>query len=109
MRRILTSTTINKTVGVDLNSNGISMDQLAVQKANAKTPLPSLELGTEPVRTGVDAVVGYTRVYGAHISWRTPTSPLAKEINPRLVYERLFRATRAPDSSKQDKPLLDLC
>jgi hypothetical protein len=104
----LTSTTINKTVGVDLNSNGISMDQLAVQKANAKTPLPSLELGTEPVRTGVDAVVGYTRVYGAHISWRTPTSPLAKEINPRLVYERLFRATRAPDSSKQDKPLLDL-
>lgn len=105
----LTCTTINKTVGVDLNSNGISMDQLAVKTSDTPTPLPSLELGTEPVRTGVDAVVGYTRVYGAHIAWRTPTSPLAKEINPRLAYERLFRASRmSGDAAQQDKPLLDL-
>lgn len=105
----LTSQTINKTVGVDLNSNGTSVDQLAVQMAGPCTPLPSLELGTEPVSTGVDAVVGYTRVYGAHISWRTPTSPLAKEINPKLVYERLFRASKQdPNSAKMDKPLLDL-
>ncbi len=105
----LSCTTINKTVGVDLNSNGISMDQLAVKASGTPTPLPSLELGTEPVRTGVDAVVGYTRVYGAHIAWRTPTSPLAKEINPRLAYERLFRASRmSGDAAQQDKPLLDL-
>ncbi|MBI1390531.1 MAG: DUF1552 domain-containing protein [bacterium] len=105
----LTCTTINKTVGVDLNSNGISMDQAAAQRIGSQTPLPSLELGTEPVQTGVDSNVGYTRVYGAHIAWRTPTSPLAKEINPRLVYERLFRASRQdPDDARQDKPLLDL-
>lgn len=104
----LTCTTINKTVGVDLNSNGVSMDQLAANMAGPVTPLPSLELGTEPVRTGVDTNVGYTRVYGAHIAWRTPTSPLAKEINPRLVYERLFRAGRqGTGAGVNDKPLLD--
>ena len=105
----LTCTTINKTVGVDLNSNGISVDQLAAKQSGNITPLPSLELGTEPVQTGVDSNVGYTRVYGAHIAWRTPTSPLAKEINPQLVYDRLFRATQSnPNQAKRDKPLLDL-
>lgn len=105
----LTCRTINKTVGVDLNSNGVSVDQFAVKQANPNTPIRSLELGTEPVRTGVDSNVGYTRVYGGHIAWRTPTSPLAKEINPRLVYERLFRAHRNDaDTATQDKPLLDL-
>ena len=82
----LTGTTITKTTGVNLNSGGISMDQVAAKTLGQKTPLPSLELGVEPVRAGVDGVVGYTRVYGAHISWRTPTQPLAKEINPRLVF-----------------------
>lgn len=106
---LLTSETINKTVGVDINSNGISVDQLMAKHSGKQTPLPSIELGTEPVRTGVDANVGYTRVYGAHIAWRTPTSPLAKEINPRLVYERLYKAaTLGSDSAEQDKPLLDL-
>src|SRR5436309_10954526 len=91
---LLTGTTITKTVGVDLNCNGVSMDQVAARTAGRLTPLPSLELGTEPVQTGVDTAVGYTRVYGAHIAWGGPTSPLAKEIQPRLVYERLFRAGR---------------
>lgn len=105
----LTGTTITKTAGERLSCNGVSMDQLAAQRAGRQTPLPSLELGTEPVRAGVDTVVGYTRVYGAHISWSGPTSPLAKEINPRLVYERLFRAgSPTGDSARQDQPLLDL-
>src|SRR5262249_48858890 len=105
----LTGTTITKTVGVDLNCNGISMDQVAAKAAGHLTPLPSLELGTEPVRTGVDTVVGYTRVYGAHVAWAGPTSPLAKEINPRLVYERMFRAGKpGAETARQDTPLLDL-
>lgn len=104
----LTCTTIQKTLGVDLNCHGISMDQVAAQKAGAKTPLPSLELATQPVTTGVDQNVGYTRVYGSHIAWNGPTSPLPREINPRQVYERLFRAgRRQPDSAKQDLLLLD--
>jgi hypothetical protein len=106
---ILTGTTINKTVGVDLNCNGISMDQVAAQHLGRQTPLPSLELGTEPVQVGVDQVVGYTRVYGAHIAWRGPTKPLAKEINPRLAYQRLMRAgTMGEQTARQDRRLLDL-
>jgi hypothetical protein len=106
---LLTGTTITKTVGVDLNCNGVSMDQVAAKAAGRLTPLPSLELGTEPVQTGVDFVVGYTRIYGAHIAWAGPTSPLAKEINPRLVYERLFRAGRSGGAGAgEERPLLDL-
>lgn len=106
---LLTGTTINKTIGVNLNCNGISMDQVAARHVGHLTPLPSLELGIEPVAVGVDGVVGYTRVYGAHISWRGPTSPLAKEIHPRLVYQRLLRAAdRDAGSAANDRRLLDL-
>jgi hypothetical protein len=104
----LTGTTITKTTGVNLNSGGISMDQIAAAKLGKHTPLPSLELGVEPVRSGVDGVVGYTRVYGAHISWRTPTQPLAKEINPRLVFERMTRVAAGQGEGRSNRPLLDL-
>lgn len=105
---ILTCTTIRKTPGADL-ANGVSMDQVAAQRVADRTPLPSLELGVTPVAIGVDAVVGYTRVYGSHIAWSTPTTPLAREINPRSVYERLFRASSGPvgNSAKMDALLLD--
>lgn len=104
----LTSSTITKTLGVDINANGVSMDQLAVQKAGRQTPISSLELGIAPVTTGVDKNVGYTRVYGSHIAWSSPTTPLARELKPQLVFERLFRAVSGQaDSAKQDIPLLD--
>ena len=104
----LTGTTITKTTGVNLNSGGVSMDQIAAAKLGDLTPLPSLELGVEPVRSGVDGVVGYTRVYGAHISWRTPTQPLAKEIKPRLVFDRMTRIANGNPSGRSNRPLLDL-
>ncbi|MBI3464274.1 MAG: DUF1552 domain-containing protein [Planctomycetes bacterium] len=104
----LTCTTINKTLGIDLNCNGVSMDQLAARHVARQTPLPSLELGIEPVSIGVDKNVGYTRVYGSHIAWAGPTSPLAREINPLLAYERLFRAAQPQtDAAKRDVLLLD--
>src|SRR3954454_9742911 len=105
---ILTCATIKKTPGADL-ANAISMDQVAAQRVCDQTPLPSLELGVTPVALGVDAVVGYTRVYGSHIAWSSPTTPLAREINPRSVYERLFRASSGPqgNAAKMDTLLLD--
>src|SRR5436190_10680114 len=104
----LTSTTITKTYGVDLSCNGVSMDQVAAQRSGRQTPLPSLELAMDSISTGVDNNVGYTRVYGSHISWAGPTRPLPREINPRNVYERLFRASQPQAaSSAQDKLLLD--
>ncbi|MEZ5351145.1 MAG: DUF1552 domain-containing protein [Bryobacteraceae bacterium] len=105
---ILTCQTIKKTQGADL-ANGVSLDQVAARVAAPHTPIPSLELGVTPVAIGVDAVVGYTRVYGSHIAWSSPTTPLAREINPRSAYERLFRAASGPqgDSAKMDALLLD--
>ena len=110
----LTSTTITRTTGDELNSNGISMDQVAAKKIGILTPLPSLELGIEPPATGVDTNVGYTQLYGAHIAWSQPTMPLAKEINPKLAFDRLFRPKPATSreaadlAASRDRSVLDL-
>lgn len=105
---ILTCSTIKKTPGADIG-NGVSVDQVAAQRTGDRTPLPSLELGVTPVAIGVDAVVGYTRIYGSHIAWANSTTPLAREINPRSVWERLFRASTGSMAStaKTDRLLLD--
>ncbi|GMV95180.1 MAG: hypothetical protein AMXMBFR82_49580 [Candidatus Hydrogenedentota bacterium] len=86
----LTGEPVTKTTGKDISAGGISMDQLAAQRLGHLTPLPSLELGIDPVISGIDSNVGYTRLYGSYISWRSANVPVAKEINPRFVYERLF-------------------
>ena len=104
----LTGTTITKTTGKDLRSGGTSIDQLAAQRVGQTTPLPSLELGIEPVNTGIDTNVGYTELYGGHISWSTPTTPVAKEINPKLAFDRLFRPGKSTDRPEDDRSVLDL-
>lgn len=98
----LTGMPVTKTTGKDISSGGISVDQLMAQHVGGNTPLPSLELGTEPVISGIDSNVGYTRLYGSHISWQSPTRPVAKEINPRLVYERLFGKALSSGSEKAE-------
>ncbi len=104
----LTCTTITKSIGIDVSCNGVSVDQIAARAVASQTPLPSLELAIDPVSTGVDTNVGYTRVYGAHIAWAGPRQPLAREINPRLAFERLFRINQASSASSQrDLVLLD--
>jgi hypothetical protein len=69
----LTGMPVAKTTGKNISSGGISVDQLMAQHVSKATPLPSLELGTEPVISGIDSNVGYTRLYGSHISWQSPT------------------------------------
>jgi hypothetical protein len=106
----LTGTTITRTSGSDLRSGGVSMDQIAAHRIGHLTPLPSLELGIEPPATGVDLQVGYTQLYGAHISWGTPTTPLAKEINPKLAFDRLFRPNTQGRRSdpERERSVIDL-
>lgn len=106
----LTGTTIHRTSGSDLNSGGISVDQFAARRIGNLTPLPSLELAVEPVTTGVDTVVGYTRLYGSHISWSSPTTPLAKEINPKLAFDRIFRSKigERKGQNDDDRSVLDV-
>ena len=111
----LTGLPVRKTPGKDISVGGISIDQLAAQRVGKFTPLPSLELGIDPVISGIDSNVGYTRLYGCYISWRSPTTPVAKEINPRLAYERLFgvinknkQSSSAKDQAGDHQALLDL-
>ncbi len=96
----LTGMPVTKTTGKDISSGGISVDQLIAGQIGDQTPLPSLELGTEPVISGIDSNVGYTRLYGSHISWQTATRPVAKEINPRMVYEQLFGKPLGGDTAE---------
>lgn len=106
----LTGTTITRTTGSDLRSGAVSMDQVAAKRIGHMTMLPSLELGIESPATGVDTNVGYTQLYGAHISWNTPTTPLGKEINPKAAFDRLFRSNatdRRADAAK-DRSVIDL-
>jgi hypothetical protein len=107
----LTGLHVNKTDGRDISAGGISMDQLAAQQIGARTPLPSLEVGVDPVDSGVDTNVGYTRLYACYVSWRAPNIPVAKELNPRAVYERMFGAkdgSRKSAAADDDHSLLDM-
>lgn len=104
----LTGTHITKTTGADLRCGGVSMDQIVAQRLGALTPLPSLELSIEPVTGYVDANVGYTAIYGSHISWNTPTTPVTREINPQLAFDRLFRSQSSGRGvSTRDASVLD--
>ncbi|MFN7934520.1 MAG: DUF1552 domain-containing protein [Bryobacteraceae bacterium] len=80
-----------KTAGADIKI-GISVDQLAAQNLGAATRFPSLELGLEDGRLVGSCDSGYSCAYSNNLAWRTENSPLPPEINPRLVFERLFGA-----------------
>lgn len=105
----LTGTHITKTTGSNLRCGGISLDQFVAQRIGNLTPLPSLELSVEPVTAFVDANVGFTALYGSHISWSSPTTPVTREINPRLAFDRLFNVPNTPVSAAnaQDGSILD--
>ncbi|WP_437202977.1 DUF1552 domain-containing protein [Planctomicrobium sp. SH664] len=85
-----------RTSGRDIDVGGISLDQVLAQKIGSRTPLPSFELGVEPVYTGVDNIGGgFSRIYGSHIAWRDQHTPVPKEIVPQLAFDRLFRTASA--------------
>ncbi len=79
-----------RTDGADIQA-GVTIDQIAAQRIGQQTPLPSLELATEDFSGLVGSCdVGFSCAYMNTISWRTPTTPLPMEINPRVVFTRLF-------------------
>ncbi|HEV8130060.1 MAG TPA: DUF1552 domain-containing protein [Acidobacteriota bacterium] len=85
----LTGVHCKKTAGADLQA-GVSVDQIAAQQIAAETRFPSIELGCEDSRTVGNCDSGYSCAYTNSISWRTPTTPMPPEINPRAAFERLF-------------------
>ena len=69
---------------------GVSVDQFAAQRIGHETRFASLELGTERGRQSGKCDSGYSCAYSNNVSWRDGTTPMTKETNPRLVFERLF-------------------
>jgi hypothetical protein len=89
MASFLTGRHPRKTDGADLRA-GISVDQVASQAAGRSTRLPSLEVGCEGGKSAGECDHGYSCAYQSNLSWRSESTPVAKEVNPRLVFDRLF-------------------
>ncbi len=85
----LTGVHCKKTGGADIH-NGISADQIAAKELGSRTRYPSIELGCEDSRTVGDCDSGYSCAYTNSISWRAQATPMPPELNPRMVFERLF-------------------
>ena len=70
---------------------GISLDQIAARQIGGDTVFPSLEIATEDQAGYIGACdVGYSCTYMSTIAWKGPTTPLPMEINPRVIFERMF-------------------
>jgi len=100
-----------RTDGADIRA-GTTIDQIAAQKIGQDTPLPSLELAIEDFSGLVGSCdVGFSCSYMNTISWRTPTTPLPMEINPRVVFDRLFgdgaTAEERLERIQQERSILD--
>jgi hypothetical protein len=70
---------------------GPSADQVAAQAIGERTRFRSLELGVDPSGNSGQCDSGYACAYSSNVSWQSETTPADKEINPRLVFDRLFR------------------
>ena len=78
-----------ETEGADVRA-GMTADQIAASQLGRETPLPSLELAIDRDFLVGNCENGYSCIYMNTIAWRTPTTPLPMENNPRVVFERLF-------------------
>jgi len=89
----LTASTAKKTQGADIRA-GVSLDQVLAKQIGQETVLPSLELATEDFSETVGSCeIGFSCSYMNTISWSSPTTPVPMELNPRVVFERLFGGT----------------
>ena len=109
----LTGVRVKKTAGSDIRA-GISVDQIAANQIGGLTRFASLELSSDPHRKSGGCDSGYSCAYESNLAWRSPTSPLSPESNPRMVFERLFgsgapgqRGARLVQRRAQQQSILD--
>lgn len=110
----LTGCQARKTAGADIHL-GISVDQIAAQQIGHLTRLPSLELSTDGQRSAGRCDSGYSCAYQFNLAWRSENMPMAPEMDPRLVFERLFgygaSGGKGPESARRarlQKSVLDV-
>src|SRR5215467_8246056 len=86
----LTGVWPKRTESEDVLAN-TTIDQIVAKEIGLDTPLPSIELATEDFTGYVGGCSpGFSCAYMNTISWRTPTTPLPMETNPRAAFERIF-------------------
>jgi hypothetical protein len=107
----LTGAAPKRTEAEDFIAN-TSLDQVIAQQIGRETVFPSLEIATEDFTGYVGACdVGYSCAYMNTISWKTPTTPMPLETNPRVVFERMFGRPGSVDERvrrmQQNRSILD--
>jgi hypothetical protein len=85
----LTGVQARKTAAVDIRV-GVSVDQVAAAQVGHLTRLPSLELGCDKGQQAGSCDSGYSCAYQFNLAWKSASMPLPPEVDPRLVFERLF-------------------
>ncbi len=92
---------------------GTTVDQLIAQKIGRESTFPSMEFATEDHSSHLGSCAGdFLCSYMSTISWASPTQPLPMEINPRVVFERMFGGDRANPAERRarlerNKSILD--
>lgn len=95
----LTGAQAKKTDGADIRA-GISVDQVAARKIGHHTRLPSLELSCDNGQREGTCESGYSCAYQFNLSWRSETMPINPEVNPALVFDRLFGSPDSVESAE---------
>src|SRR5262249_9460027 len=108
----LTAIKPKKTAGSDASIGSPTIDQMIADKIGQDNLLPSLQLAVEdPNSSSSNCGEGYSCSYTNSISWNTPTTPLPMELNPQVVFERLFGSGATPEERaarmKQSRSILD--
>jgi hypothetical protein len=86
-----------KTAGADVRA-GKTIDQIVAEKIGRETLLPSVEMSVEDPGSGSsNCGEGYSCVYTNTIAWSSPTTPLPMELNPQVVFERMFGSGSTPE------------
>lgn len=98
----LTGVQIRRTATDDIQC-GISMDQVIANAVGHKTRFPSLELGLDYGRMEGGCDPGYACIYSNNVSWRNEKTPAIKEVNPRIVFDRLFAGARASNHEGESR------
>ncbi|HWF12086.1 MAG TPA: DUF1552 domain-containing protein [Bryobacteraceae bacterium] len=100
-----------KTAGADVFV-GTTIDQIIAQKIGSNNLMPSMQLAVEdPGANSSNCGEGYSCAYTNTISWSSPTDPLPMELNPQVVFERMFGDGGTPAQRaarrKRDGSILD--
>ena len=95
----LTGAHPRKTNGADIQ-NGVSIDQVTAEQVGKVTRFSSLELGLEASAQAGNCDSGYSCAYASNMSWRGPTNPVAKEIDPGALFDRLFAGQTAKETRR---------